>query len=71
MKKYHKGIIALSACLKGEVQEDLVFKNDYERARESAVELEEIFGKGNFFLELQNHGMREDERILDGIGKGV
>lgn len=67
LQQYHKGIIALSACLKGEVQEDLVFKNDYERAKESAVELEEIFGKGNFFLELQNHGMREDERILEEI----
>ncbi|MGO4988509.1 DNA polymerase III subunit alpha [Gallicola sp. Sow4_E12] len=67
LRKYHKGIIALSACLKGKVQEDLVFKNDYETAKESAIELQEIFGEDNFYLELQNHGMREDERILEEI----
>ncbi|MDO5649577.1 MAG: DNA polymerase III subunit alpha [Gallicola sp.] len=67
LKQYHKGIIALSACLKGKVQEDLVFKNDYDKAKESALELQEIFGKDHFYLELQNHGMREDERILSEI----
>lgn len=67
LRRYHKGIIALSACLKGKVQEDLVFKNDYDKAKESALELQEIFGKDHFYLELQNHGMREDERILSEI----
>ena len=64
LKKYSEGIIALSACLKGEVSEHLVY-DDYEGAKKSAIELEEIFGKGNFFLELQNHGMDQDEIVLN------
>ena len=67
LKKYSKGIIALSACLAGEVQEGLVFKNDFESAKATALELESIFGKDNFYLELQNHGMREDEVVLNQV----
>ena len=59
LRKYSKGIIALSACLKGEVQENLVL-NGYEYGKKVALELNDIFGQGNFFLELQNHGLPED-----------
>ena len=58
LKKYSKGVIALSACLGGEVQQFLL-DNNYNRAKKSALEYREIFGDDNFFLELQDHGMRE------------
>ena len=58
LRKYHEGIIATSACLGGEVQRKLNH-GDYNGAKEAAIEYENIFGKGNFFLELQNHGIRE------------
>ncbi len=56
LEKYHEGIIALSACLAGEVARYLG-KNLYEEAKEAALRYENIFGKGNFFLELQDHGI--------------
>lgn len=56
LRKYHEGIIALSACLAGEVQKYLT-RGMYEEAKKSALEYEEIFGKGNFFLEIQDHGI--------------
>nr|WP_289766341.1 DNA polymerase III subunit alpha [uncultured Acetatifactor sp.] len=56
LNRYHEGIIALSACLAGEVQRNIV-KNLPEEARKSARKYEECFGKGNFFLELQDHGI--------------
>ena len=57
LRKYHKGIIALSACLAGEVARFLT-KGLYE-AKKTALEYQEIFGEGNFFLELQDHGIPE------------
>ncbi|CCJ33568.1 DNA polymerase III alpha subunit [Caloramator australicus RC3] len=68
LKKYSKGIIALSACLAGEVQ-DLLLKGRYEDAKRIALELEDIFGRGNFYLELQDHGIEEqrtvNEKLID------
>ncbi len=58
LEEYHEGIIALSACLVGEVQRNLS-RGMYEEAKASAYRYEEIFGKGNFFLELQDHGIAE------------
>ena len=58
LRKYHKGIIALSACLAGEVARFLT-KGLYEEAKKTALEYQEIFGEGNFFLELQDHGIPE------------
>lgn len=58
LKEYHEGIIALSACLAGEVQRNLA-RGMYEEAKASAYRYEKIFGKGNFFLELQDHGIAE------------
>ena len=62
LKKYNKGLIALSACLAGEIPKALV-RNDYNRALDIANRYNEIFGSGNFFLELQNHGISEQEYI--------
>lgn len=56
LRKYHEGIIALSACLAGEVASNLA-RNRYEEAKAAALRYEDIFGKGNFFLELQDHGI--------------
>ena len=58
LETYHEGIIALSACLAGEVQRYLV-RGLYEEAKETAYKYEKCFGKGNFFLELQDHGIPE------------
>ena len=66
LKKYSKGIIALSACLGGEVQQFLL-DNNYERAKTLALEFKKIFGQDNFFLELQNHGMREQISVNDDL----
>lgn len=62
LRKYHEGIIALSACLAGEVQKYLT-RGMYEDAKKSALEYEEIFGKGNFFLEIQDHGIPAQKTV--------
>lgn len=62
LEKYHEGIIALSACLAGEVQRNLV-RGMYEEAKEVAYRYERCFGKGNFFLELQDHGITEQKLV--------
>lgn len=62
LKQYHEGIIALSACLAGEVQRYLV-RGLYEDAVKSAFRYQEVFGKGNFFLELQDHGIPEQKLV--------
>ncbi len=63
LRQYHKGIIALSACLAGEIPRALV-RGQREEAAKTALEYEEIFGKGNFFLELQDHGINA-QRLVD------
>ena len=62
LEEYHEGIIALSACLAGEVQRYLT-KGLYEEAKKSALEYQDIFGKGNYFLELQDHGIPEQTLV--------
>ncbi|MCD8148106.1 MAG: DNA polymerase III subunit alpha [Clostridiales bacterium] len=62
LNQYHEGIIALSACLAGEVQRFLT-RGMYEDAKRAAYKYEECFGKGNFFLELQDHGIAEQTLV--------
>lgn len=62
LREHHEGLIALSACLAGEIPRALT-RGDYEGAREAALRYEGIFGRGNFYLELQDHGMAEQKRI--------
>jgi len=62
LNRYHEGIIALSACLAGEVQR-CIAKGLLEEARETAEKYETCFGKGNFFLELQDHGYPEQKLV--------
>jgi len=62
LEEYHEGIIALSACLAGEVQKNLQ-RAMYQEAFAAAKRYENIFGKGNFFLELQDHGMQEQAMV--------
>ena len=66
LETYHEGIIALSACLAGEVQRFLS-RGMYEEACRSARRYEEIFGKGNFFLELQDHGIPAQKTVNQGL----
>lgn len=66
LARYHEGIIATSACLAGEVQR-YIEKDRYEEACAAAKRYEDIFGKGNFFLELQDHGIPEQKQVNQGL----
>ena len=66
LNTYHEGIIALSACLAGEVQRYLA-RGMYEEAGRAALRYQETFGKGNFFLELQDHGLDEQKQVNQGL----
>ena len=65
LEKYHEGLIALSACLAGAVPHYL--QEDYETAKNYALELSRIFGEGNFYLELQDHGIAEQIPVNQGL----
>ena len=62
LEEYHEGIIALSACLAGEVARFLT-RGMYEEAKKAALRYQDIFGKGNFFLEMQDHGIPEQQTV--------
>ncbi len=62
LTKYHEGLICLSACLAGEIPSALI-NNNYEAAKNAAVWYRDTFGEGNFYLELQNHGITEQIEI--------
>ncbi len=61
--KYHEGLIALSGCLAGEIPRKLV-NGEYESAKATALKYREIFGEGNYYIEIQNHNIPEEMRIL-------
>ncbi|HSB12910.1 MAG TPA: DNA polymerase III subunit alpha, partial [Bryobacteraceae bacterium] len=65
---HSKGLIALSACLRGDINEKLM-ADQYEEAKRAAYGYEDIFGKGNFFLELQDHGLDGDRKVLPQINR--
>lgn len=66
LREYHEGIIACSACLAGVVSANLR-AGDFEKAKEEALTLNEIFGQGNFFLELQDHGLEVQKYVNQGM----
>ena len=68
LKKYSEGLIATSACLAGAVPRCLM-DDDYEAAKKNALELASIFGEGNFYLELQDHGIPEQRAVNQGIAR--
>ncbi len=66
LEKYHEGIICLSACLAGEVAR-LLAAGQYDTAKEVALYYENVFGKGNYFLELQDHGIMTQQDVNQGL----
>ena len=66
MRQYHEGIIALSGCLAGEVATYLK-RGFYEEAKKAALSLQDIFGEDSFFLELQDHGIAEQQTVNQGL----
>lgn len=66
LEKYHEGIIALSACLAGEVATYLR-KGDYDGAKEAAIKYRDVFGEDNYFLEMQDHGIPDQATVNAGI----
>ncbi len=68
LKNHSEGLICLSACIAGEIPNYLLYGN-YNKAKETALEFAEIFGKENFYLELQNHGIKEQLTVNNGLKK--
>ena len=66
LEKHHEGLIALSACLAGGVAQYLL-EEDYPAAKDYALKMAEIFGEGNFYLELQDHGIDEQKPVNQGV----
>lgn len=66
LETYHQGIIALSACLAGEVQR-YIARGMYDKGKEAALHYQKIFGQGNFFLELQDHGIPLQKTVNQGL----
>lgn len=66
LRSHSEGIICLSACIAGDVQRKLL-GNDYDGARREALELLDIFGQNNFFLEIQDHGLQADKPVIAGL----
>ncbi len=66
LQEFHEGLIALSACLAGEVQRNIL-RGKYEEGKAAALRYQEIFGRGNFFLELQDHGLREQKVVNQSL----
>ena len=66
LRQRHEGLIALSACLSGDVPK-LLLQGRYDEARDLALEFESIMGKGNYFLEMQDHGLREQKLVNQGL----
>jgi len=66
LARHAKGLIGMSACLRGDIPEALLDR-DYEQARRIAYEYQDMFGKGNFFLELQNHNLDPDKIVIPSL----
>ncbi len=66
LEKHHEGLIALSGCLFGEVSQRILQRN-LDEAKETARWYNDLFGEGNYYLEVQNHGMVEEQEVIDGV----
>ena len=66
LETYHEGLIALSACLAGAIPQRLM-ENDYQGAKDYALNMARIFGEGNFYLEMQDHGIEEQRPVNQGV----
>ena len=66
LEKYSDGLVCLSACLAGEIPQ-LLLQRDYEGAKREALWYSSVFGDGNYFLELQQHGIPEQKIVIDGL----
>ena len=66
LEKYHEGLICLSACLAGEIPQRLL-SMDYESAKENALWYNSVFGNGNYYLEVQDHGLPEQKTVKEGL----
>ena len=66
LKKHHEGLIALSACLAGAIPQYLM-EEDYAAAKDYALKMADIFGEGNFYLDLQDHGIEEQRPVNQGV----
>ncbi len=66
LSRYHEGLIALSGCMAGKIP-NLILESNMPAAISAAREIEAVFGKGNFYLELQDHGLPDDETICRGL----
>ena len=63
LEQYHEGLVCLSACLAGEIPQ-AILAGDYERAKQAALYYRDLFGEGNYYIELQDHGLEEDQVVL-------
>ncbi len=68
LQKHSEGLICLSACLAGKVPRELL-AGDYEKAKETALKYNELFGQGNYFIEIQDHGIEEQKLVLPRLVK--
>ena len=68
LEKFHEGLIALSGCMSGEVSRRIL-EGDYLAAKQTALRYDRLFGRGSYYLELQNHGMPDDLHIINCLQK--
>ena len=66
LEKYHEDIICLSACIAGRIPQDIL-SGDIEKAKEDAIKYRDMFGDGNFYLELQDHGIEDQKTVINGL----
>lgn len=66
LEKYNDGLVCLSACLAGEIAQQILMR-DYDSAKKTALWYRDTFGEGNYFLEIQDHGLPEQKVVLDGV----
>ncbi|MCG8453942.1 MAG: DNA polymerase III subunit alpha [Spirochaetales bacterium] len=66
LEQYHEGLIASAACLGGEIPQ-AILHGDLEKAKNKALYYQNLFGEGNFYLEVMNHGLKEEKTVRDGM----